>query len=325
MPPDPVNIGPCDCCPPECTYVECECCEAPCDLVPDRYRFTFNDQWLWLDASAHFVHTLTNTVDVIGGSGCSWVAGIPSNSPGGDPSVQFICCDGVWYLGFFAPSIDVTSSCHWLVFEIEEEFDCCENFPQTLTLTPLFDVSGICSDLFPCSDPSEPPFYIWPTEISVTLANCECPTDCNICTDCCDPETECTPATMFATIDSPGCAGIDGIVVELTYDGIDTWTGTAETDCTTCHTVVITLTCDGVDWSHTINIDGTSPNPDPPPDDLECVETGIPFGCTAGLVFDCVTMTGVATFCLASLGEAPGSGSACCSTGGVPTTITFAA
>jgi hypothetical protein len=128
---------------------------------------------------------------------------------------------------------------------------------------------------------------------------------------------------MFATITS-ACDEIDGLVVELTYNGTDTWEGTETTGCATCNTVTITLTCsfETTEWDFDIVFSGTSANPSPPPDPLECNAPGQGAPCEKSLAFDCETQTGEGVYCLASLGNQL-SGSACCLAD--PTTLTFSA
>jgi hypothetical protein len=137
------------------------------------------------------------------------------------------------------------------------------------------------------------------------------------------------PFSFLITFSSP-CAALDGIVVRADFNGVDRWTGSAGTLCSlACSLITVRLAC--IDsliqflttpGNSTVELSGDAANPSPPPDTLTCETQGIPIGCTSSVVFDCATMTGTITWCVAAVGDQLNA-SRCCGPLIVPTTATI--
>lgn len=91
----------------------------------------------------------------------------------------------------------------------------------------------------------------------------ECPCDeagGGIDTPCCpNPVAE----TLYATLSSTGCSGLDGVTVTMNYIGPYNWTGT--------------FTCDSVTWNATIVCTGGVWEFNLFDDDLDCLDETINF------------------------------------------------
>lgn len=245
-----VDLGPCDCCPPTCEHVECSCCTSPCGLVPARYALTFADDFVIRIFGGGTQTIAAGTYTVVASGNCDWLT-----SPAPGATFEFRCCDGTWYFVVTQFNVPV-GECPYLVFELDP-FDCCEGFPQTLTMTPLSDVSGICAGFYPCSDPTDPPFVSYPSEVVVSLQDCDCPSDCCDCDCCVDGYwTEYTMTVAGITDVCTGCTRLNGSWTLTKVTGCGWETGTPDPGFCTGAGPYWTLACVGGTWFLGSHIDG---------------------------------------------------------------------
>lgn len=215
----------------------CDCCpEGPDIFPPLLLTVTFNDDLTITTPVAClndpggviFASGTPYTFALASGSGmsCSWVHTFDPDSCNGSAFIQ--CDGGTWYLvvSIFYFTLQTV---RWTL----PDFTCCDT-TQTISLG-LVSADALYDNL--------------PTSVTITSDGCP--------TGDCDTTLPDAPDTLYDTLSAPGTF-LDGLVVTLTRVDSTTFSGTIATECTDCTSYIVTLTCDGADYSLTDAFDGDS-------------------------------------------------------------------